>query len=65
MGQLWQQCAQAVPLLLPRGVPRLWCNPRAAAAEGEGGCSQGAVSVGEGQDIKIPPALLALLEIEL
>lgn len=43
---------------------QLWCNSR-AAAEGEGGCSQGPVSVGGGRDIKIPPALLALLEIEL
>lgn len=58
-------CLQAQPgAAVPPGVPRLWCS-RASAGEGEGGCSQGPVSVGEGRDIKIPPALLALFEIEL
>lgn len=61
-GQLWQQCARRhSPVLLPRAAaPRLW-----ASREGEHRGSQGPVSVGEGRDIKIPPALLALFEIEL
>lgn len=50
-------------VLLPgAGVPRLWYS---TAAAGEGGCSQGPVSVGEGRDIKIPPAFLELFQIEL
>lgn len=67
--QLWQQCAcrpSWVPvLLLSQGQCSQALVQQSSCWRREDRCSQDPVSVGEGRDIKIPPALLALFEIEL